>query len=138
MAIIVPAEIEVDEAVLESTAITALTSVTLTRQIIPTWDEDLRTISIDNAFDEAFSAPAQVRFIIEAGLRNSYSSDPITPITVQTLDPDGEIIDEGSSEAIEYTANEITAIEATACADKQTASTTEEICTYRLKFLMGA
>ena len=79
-----------------------------------------------------------MRFRIDSGLRNSYSTDPITPITVQTLDADGEIIDEGSSEAIEFTANEISQIIATACADKPTASTTEEVCTYRLKFMIGA
>ena len=57
---------------------------------------------------------------------------------MQTLDPDGSIVDQGDSEAITFTANEINAIEATACADKQTSSTTEEIRTYRLKFLIGA
>jgi len=48
-----------------------------------------------------------VRFRIDSGLRNSYSTDPITPIGVQTLDADGEVIDEGFSDAIEFTANEI-------------------------------
>ena len=81
------------------------------------WNADTRIIHIDGAFDEAIPAPTQVRFRIESGLSNSFSTDPITPIVVQTLDPDGEIIDEGSSEPIEFTANEITAIEATACAD---------------------
>lgn len=102
------------------------------------WDESTRTIHINNAFAEAIPAPTQVRFRIDSGLRNSYSTDPITPIVVRTLDADGEIIDEGSSEAIEFTANEINQIIATACADKPTASTTEEVCTYRLKFMIGA
>ena len=102
------------------------------------WDEASRTIHIDSAFDEIIPAPTQVRFRIESGLSNSFSTDPITPIIIQTLDPQGEVIDEGSSDEIEFTANEISAIEATACADIQTASTTEEICTYRLKFLIGA
>lgn len=79
-----------------------------------------------------------MRFRITAGLRNSYSTDPINPIVVRTLDPQGEVIDEGSSNRIEFTANEIASIIATPCADKPTASMTEELCTYRLKFLIGA
>ena len=57
---------------------------------------------------------------------------------MQTLDPEGHIVDQGVFADLTFTANEINAIEATACADKQTASTTEEVCTYRLKFLIGA
>jgi hypothetical protein len=135
IAIIVPVEITVNSSDL---TFTPLASVSLTNTITISWVAATRTIFINNAFDEAIPAPTQVRFTIDTGLSNSYSTDPITPIIIQTLDPDGEIIDEGSSEAIEFTANEIATIEATACADKNTASTTEEICTYRLKFIMGA
>lgn len=135
LAIQVPQEIEVTPASLKYTP---LATVSLTNIVTITWDAKTRTIHINNAFAEALPAPTQVRFRIDSGLRNSYSTDPITPITVQTLDADGEIIDEGKSEAIEFTANEINAIIATACADKPTASTTEEVCTYRLKFMIGA
>ena len=112
--------------------------MSLTNTVQLSWDPITRTIHINNAFAEAVPAPTQVRFRIDSGLRNSYSTDPITPITVQTLDADGEVIDEGKSPAIEFTANEISQIIATACADKPTASTTEEVCTYRLKFMIGA
>lgn len=135
IAILVPSEIEVTPANLKYTP---LATVSLTNTVTLSWDEATRTIHINNAFAEAIPAPTQVRFRIDAGLRNSYSTDPITPITVQTLDVDGEVIDEGASEAIEFTANEINQILATACADKPTASTTEEVCTYRLKFMIGA
>lgn len=37
-----------------------------------------------------------------------------------------------------FTANEIADIVAVACATKQSASTTEEVCTYQLKFFIGA
>lgn len=135
LAIIVPAEIDVDPLALR---VTALASLRLAGTIQPTWDASTRTIQLDGAFDEALPAPSLVRFKVDSGLTNSYSTDPITPIRVQTRDPQGDVIDEGSSEAIEFTANEIASIEATACADKQTASTTEEVCTYRLKFSIGA
>ena len=92
---------------------------------------------IKNAFDAAIQPPTQVKFVLN-GLINSFSTEPITPFIIRTADPFGEIIDEGTSKALEFTANEIAAIEATACADKSTASTTEEVCTYRLKFKMGA
>ena len=48
------------------------------------------------------------------------------------------MIDEGFSEAIEYSANEINQIQVTACSDKQTPSVTDQVCTYSLKFLIGA
>ena len=114
-AIVMPAAIEVDPSAL---IFTPLASVSLVNTITPVWREATRTIELNAAFDEALAAPAQVRFRFDAGFTNSYSTDPITPIIVRTLDPDGEIIDEGSSEAIEFTANEITLIEAKACADK--------------------
>ncbi len=124
--------------VLKANEVLIKTSVSLISPGVISWDPATRTIHIDKAFDEAIPAPTQVRFRIDSGISNSFSTDPITPIVVQTLDPDGEIIDEGSSGSIEFTANEISAIEATACADLLTVSTTEEICTYRLKFLIGA
>lgn len=135
IAIVVPNEIEVDPV---SLVFTPLATVSLTNSIDVTWKESTRTIFINNAFEDRIPAPTLVRFRIESGLKNSYSTDPITPIIVRTLDADGEIIDEGYSNAIEFTANEIAKIEATACADKPTASMTEELCTYRLKFFVGA
>ena len=135
MAIIVPSELEVDESAL---AFTPSVGISLTNIITLSWDETTRTITINNAFEQAVSAPTFVAFTIDSGLQNAYSVEPITPITVQTLDPEGHIVDQGYSEAITFTANEINAIEATACADKQTSSTTEEVCTYQLKFLIGA
>lgn len=131
----IPTEIAVDG---NDLTFTPLSSVSFTNIIPITWDEDTRRIIIDNAFDAALSPPVQVRFSIDTGLSNSYSTDPITPIIIRTLDSDGEIIDEGSSEAIEFSAAEIPDVIATACADVSTPSTTEEICTYRLKFVMGA
>ena len=62
-------------------------------------------------------APAQVRFNIDQGLTNSYSTDPITPFIIRTLDSLSDIIDEGYSTAIEYTPNEISAVQVTACSD---------------------
>ena len=76
--------------------------------------------------------------MIDDGLTNSFSTDPITPFIIQTHDRNKEVIDEGFSEAIEYSANEISSIEVTACADKMAASETGDVCTYRLKFLIGA
>lgn len=72
------------------------------------------------------------------GLTNSYSTDPIEPFIIQTLSANREIIDEGKSDTIAFVANEINEIEVTACADKPRESVTEVVCTYRLKFNIGA
>ena len=132
--IIVPSELTVDA---DALSYTPLASASFSNAVTLSWDAETRTLTINNAFDSALAAPVQVRFTIDSGLSNSFSTDPITPIVVRTLDADGEIIDEGQSEAIEFSANEIPEVQATACADVKTPSTTEEICTYRLKFIMG-
>ena len=70
-----------------SLVFTPQASVSLTSPGVISWNEDTRTIHIDGAFDEAIPAPTQVRFRIESGISNSFSTDPITPIVVRTLDP---------------------------------------------------
>ena len=136
IAIVLPVEIEVNAA---SLSFTGLNSISPTNSINLSWDEDSRTIYIDNAFDTAWPAPTQVSFQIDSGLINGPSEEPILDaITIMTLDHDSQVIDIGVSNSLIYTANEISSIEATACADLQESSTTEAVCTYRLKFLMGA
>lgn len=79
-----------------------------------------------------------MEFDLPRGLVNPLSTDPVEPFIISTLDAAGEIIDQGESEMIAFSPNEISSIITKACADKQTASMTEDICTYRLKFLIGA
>ena len=76
---IVPTEIDVDETIL---AFTPSVSVSLVNPITLSWDEDTRTIKINNAFDLALTAPVLVAFYIDAGLQNAYSVEPITPIII--------------------------------------------------------
>lgn len=135
MAIIIPKEIKVDPPAL---SLRAMSTVSFSESVSLAYDAELRELSINNAFEEDFEPPVQIKFRIEGGLTNSVSTDPIEPFIIQTHDRNKEVIDEGRSEAIEYTANEIRSIEVTACADKQTASETEDVCTYRLKFFIGA
>jgi hypothetical protein len=75
-----------------------------------TYDSATREIFINQAFDQTIAAPTQVRFTIDSGISNSYSTDPITPFLIRTLDDAYEVIDEGESASIEYTPNEIAGI----------------------------
>lgn len=66
------------------------------------------------------------------------STKPTDPIWIFTLDDGGKSIDRGSSNPMVFAANEIAKIITEACADKQTASMTEDVCAYKLKFLIGS
>jgi hypothetical protein len=92
---------------------------------------------ISNAFDQQVETPAQVVFELQ-GLQNGISTKPTSPIVIQTLDNVGLLIDQASSTQLVFAANEISKIVASACADKKTASKTEEVCAYKLKVLIGA
>ena len=59
ISIILPEEIDVNPSTL---SFTGLNSISLTNDINISWDEDTRTILIDNAFDYAWPAPAFVSF----------------------------------------------------------------------------
>ena len=76
--------------------------------------------------------------MINTGIQNAQSTEPISAFTVSTIDTNGALIDQASSEPLAFTPNEISGIVVTACADKATASETEDVCTYKLQFTMGA
>ena len=48
-----------------------------------------------------------VKFDISVGLSNSWSTDAIDPFIIATLDENGKIIDQGESEQLTYSPNEI-------------------------------
>lgn len=73
------------------------------------------------------------------GFTNSDSTNPITPIVVRTRDSAASIIDSGESDRIVFVANKISEIiaRATECGGSGV-STTEALCTFQLKFNIGA
>ena len=135
MAVIIPPQITVEKTALQ---IEPISTVTFTDALSLDYNEETRELSILNAFEQNWPAPVKIQFVILDGLINADSTDPITPFIIQTHNENQEVIDEGYSEAIEFKANEISSIEVTACADKQTASETGDVCTYRVKFFIGS
>eukprot|EP00352_Strombidinopsis_acuminata_P000021 CAMPEP_0176338540 /NCGR_PEP_ID=MMETSP0126-20121128/43_1 /TAXON_ID=141414 ORGANISM="Strombidinopsis acuminatum, Strain SPMC142" /NCGR_SAMPLE_ID=MMETSP0126 /ASSEMBLY_ACC=CAM_ASM_000229 /LENGTH=136 /DNA_ID=CAMNT_0017681585 /DNA_START=490 /DNA_END=900 /DNA_ORIENTATION=+ len=102
------------------------------------WDSTTRLITISNAFETDLTAPVGIAFAITNGIYNPPSEKPTGEFIFRTADPNGQTIDEGSYESIIFTANEIQAIVVRACADKFTASQTDDICSYELKVTIGA
>ena len=81
--IVVPPEITVEPSAL---TLTPLSTISFSSQVFLSWDEEFRELSINNAFEQDFEPPVQIKFVIDDGLANSYSTDPITPFIIQTHD----------------------------------------------------
>ena len=79
IAIILPEELSVNP---DNLSFSGFASISLTNTINLSWDEDKRTIFIDNAFDTAWVAPVLVSFSIDSGIINAPSEEPIPPIEV--------------------------------------------------------
>lgn len=102
------------------------------------WDSTTRVITINNAFSTDLTAPVGIAFAITAGIYNPISEKPTGEFIFRTADPNGQTIDQGTYESMVFTANEIQAIAVRACADKYTASQTDDICSYELRVTIGA
>jgi hypothetical protein len=129
----VPTDIGVDPEELSFSRVN-----TIEADLTPRYEESTRTIWLENAFAANWPAPVKVEFVM-TGFENAPSEEPTGTFLISTLNEYEEAIDKGESLNLEFVANEIKAIEATACVDIQDKiSETGDICTYSLRFIVGS